>query len=81
MASASLASHAWAPVARMTDAMAASGATTRNGTTWQREAIVGRTDSAEVAMRMNTTPAGGSSMVLSSAFADASRRVSARSST
>ena len=55
------------------------GFETRNGTSWQRETIVGSTASAVRAMRMNTTPPGGSSMVLSRAFAEESRSVSTRS--
>ena len=67
------------PVARMAAWAAASGEMRRNGTHWQRETIVGRMVSAEVPSRMNVTFAGGSSRVLSSAFAELARSWSARS--
>ena len=55
------------------------GESGRNGTHWQRDTIVGNMASALEPSRMNVTPAGGSSSVLSNALAVLARSCSARS--
>ena len=67
------------PVARLTACAATAGDTSRNGTHWQRLTMVGSITSAEVPSKMNITPSGGSSSVLSSALAVLARSCSARS--
>ena len=58
---------------------ATAGDTSRNGTHWQRLTMVGNITSAEVPSKINITPSGGSSSVLSSALAVLARSCSARS--
>ena len=75
------ASRSLAPDSRSTALSAASGEVTRKGTTWQRDTIVGSIAATVRPHRMKTTPSGGSSRVLSRAFAAVPRRRSARSMT
>ena len=63
------ASVSLAPAFTITVSSATDVGTTLNGTCWQRLTIVGNIASAVRAIRMNITPGGGSSMVLSNAFA------------
>ena len=67
------------PVARSTASAARTGETVRNGTHWQRDTMVGKITSVLVPSKINVTPAGGSSSVLSSALAVLARSCSARS--
>ncbi len=66
------------PVARSTDSAASSTESGRNGTHWQRETMVGSMTSELLPNRMNVTPSGGSSSVLSRAFAVIARSCSIR---
>ena len=67
------------PVARATVWADSSSGSVRNGTHWQRDTMVGKMVSVEVPNRMNVTVSGGSSIVLSKAFAVFARICSARS--